>query len=353
MKLTRFILALAATLPLIRSAAAESIGVSAPLSGPSEILGTQMRDGASAAATQPFVHIGDDACTAEGGVALAKTFVADKTSIVIGYLCTEAIEAAMPILAAAGIPVIAAGVRTDSLTDRRQKTRWPVFRLGPRADSERSAAAAMLTRLWRENLFAIIDDGTIYGRELAETFRAAAEQAALKPVFVDTFRPQMDNQVALVGRLRKAGATHVFVGGDREDIAIMGHDAAELGYPLTIAGGETLRAEPGTAEVAEGTLMIAMPEWRDVAEKSAVDKIQAQGAAAEGYALPAFAAVQIATKAVQEAKASGRSIADVLATETFATAIGPIKFDAKGDLSENPYRIFRLEDGRFWPLETP
>ncbi len=74
--------------------------------------------------------------------------------------------------------------------------------------------------------------------------RAAAEQAGLKPVFVDTFRPQLDNQIGLVGRLRKAGATHVFAGGDRDDIAIMARDAAELGVPLVIAGGETLRARP-------------------------------------------------------------------------------------------------------------
>ena len=94
-------------------------------------------------------------------------------------------------------------------------------------------------------MFAIVDDGTIYGRELAETFRAAAEQAALKPVFVDTFRPQLDNQIGLVGRLQKAGATHVFVGGDRDDIAIMGRDAAQLDAGIVFAGGETLRAPPG------------------------------------------------------------------------------------------------------------
>ena len=76
-----------------------------------------------------------------------------------------------------------------------------------------------------DELFAIIDDGTIYGRELAESFALAAEQAGLKPVFVDTFRPQLDNQIGLVGRLSKAGATHVFAGGDRDDIAIMGRDA--------------------------------------------------------------------------------------------------------------------------------
>ena len=93
------------------------------------------------------------------------------------------------------------------------RTGWPVWRLGPRGDDERNAAASLLAKLWRDDPFAIVDDGTIYGRELAETVRSAAEQAVLKPVFIDTYRPDSDNQIGLVGRLKRAGATQVFVGG--------------------------------------------------------------------------------------------------------------------------------------------
>ncbi|TIS03388.1 MAG: ABC transporter substrate-binding protein, partial [Mesorhizobium sp.] len=137
-------------------------------------------------------------------------------------------------------------------------------------DDERNAVATILTRLWQNELFAVIDDGTIYGREIAETFRAAAEQAALKPVFVDTFRPQLDNQIGLIGRLKKAGATKVFAGGDGDDIAIMGRDAASLNAGITFAGGETLRTTPGDVPYAAGTLMIALPEWAEVADPKVV-----------------------------------------------------------------------------------
>ena len=163
----------------------------------------------------------------------------------------------------------------DGLPDRHAKTGWPVYRLGPRGDDERNAAAARLTALWRDDLFAIVDDGTIYGREIAETFRAAAEQAALKPVFVDTFRPQLDNQIGLVGRLKKAGATKVFAGGDGDDIAIMGRDAAQLQAGITFAGGENLRIPVGDVPYAVGTLMIALPEWADVADPTAYAEVDA------------------------------------------------------------------------------
>jgi branched-chain amino acid transport system substrate-binding protein len=326
------------------------LGISAPLSGPSAILGAQVLEGASAAGDAAKLEIADDACTGQGGASAARQFVEAKVRIVVGFLCTEAIEAALPILKQAGIPVITVGIRTDSLTDNREKTGWPVFRLGPRAGGENAAAAAILPKLWRDKLFAIIDDGTIYGRELAESVRAAAEQSALKPVFTDNFRPQMDNQVGLIGRLRKAGATHVFVGGDRDDIAIMARDAAATGADMIFAGGEALRAASGEVPLAEGTLMIGLPEWSEIADRRALAVFRERQTAPYGYVLPSFAAVEIARAALAAADAAGKPLPEILAEREFKTAIGPIRFDAKGDLADNPYRAFRYDGARFIPL---
>jgi len=270
----------------------------------------------------------------------------------VGFVCTEAIEAALPILKDAGIPVITVGVRTESLTDRRAKTGWPVYRLGPRGDDERNAIASKLTQLWRNDLFAVVDDGTIYGRELAETFRAAAEQAALKPVFVDTFRPQLDNQIGLVGRLKKAGATKVFAGGDGDDIAIMGRDTTQLNAGITFAGGENLRTPPGEVPYAIGTLMIAPPEWAEVAAPKVMQAFGAKTIVPDGYTLPAYAAVEIAKAATADAQSSGKPLAGALTGHDFATAIGTIRFDGKGDLSQNPFRVFRFDGAKFVPLEV-
>lgn len=330
------------------------VGVATPLSGPSAILGKQIDTGTGLAAEANGIELKtvDDACTADGGAAAAREFVAAKVNIVVGFLCTDAIEAAMPILKDANIPVITVGVRTESLTDRRAKTGWPVYRLGPRGDDERNAVASNLTHLWQNELFAVIDDGTIYGREIAETLRAAAEQAALKPVFVDTFRPQLDNQIGLVGRLKKAGATHVFAGGDGDDIAIMGRDAAQLSAGLVFAGGENLRTPPGDVPYATGTLMVAPPEWADVADPKVLESFSAQKIVPDGYTLPAYAAVEIAKAASGLSETSGKPLTDALTGHDFTTAIGLIRFDAKGDLSQSPYRVFRFDGTRFAPLES-
>lgn len=353
----RTLCTLAALVLAGEAGAQASIGLSAPLTGPSALIGEQMRTGASMAAERlanPSLSliVADDGCTADGGARAARELVAAKVQLVVGFLCGEAIEAALPILAEANIPAITVGVRTDSLTDRRSRTGWPVYRLGPRADSEREAAGRLLSRLWQGEFFAIVDDGTIYGRELAESVRIAVEKAGLSPVFVDTFRPQLDNQIGLVGRLQRAGATHVFAGGDRDDIAVIGRDAAQLQTGLTIAAGETLRSV-GEIPLAAGTLMVALPEWSDVAIPAVAAAFAERRILAQGYVLPAYAAVEVAHAVLAGPTVAGGSITADLFGRDFATAIGTVRFDDKGDLTENPYRLFRFDGTRFSEVTVP
>lgn len=326
-----------------------SIGLAAPLSGPSQTLGEQLRGGVETAAANHAgatvtLETADSECTADGGARAARQFADARVGAVVGFLCTEAIEAALPILKEAHIPVITPGVRTNSLTDKRYKTGWPVYRLAPRDDEESKAIADILTKRWADKLFAIIDDGTIYGRDLSENFRLAAEQAGLKPVFTDNYRPQMDNQIGLIGRLKKAGAEYVFVGGDRADIAVIGRDAEKLGLKLTIAGGEALRAAPGDVPLAKGTLMIGLPDWSETNDLTALSQLKAADIVPEGYVLPGYAALQIAAASLAAGSASFK---DHIEKTQFATAIGPVRFDDKGDVAGNPYRLYEWDGNAF------
>ncbi|TJV36880.1 MAG: ABC transporter substrate-binding protein, partial [Mesorhizobium sp.] len=65
-----------------------------------------------------------------------------------------------------------------------------------------------------------------------------------------------------------------------------------------------------------------------------------------------YAAVEIAKAATALAEPSGKLLADALAAHDFSTAIGPIRFDGKGDLTENLYRVFRFNGANFVPAEA-
>lgn len=347
------LLCLATSWPACLRAQETVVGVAAPLSDSFALLGTQLRDGARLAAAQSDIvaEVADTQCSPEGGQAAARALIEQNVSIVVGFLCTEAIETALPLFEEAGIPVITPGVRTATLTDQRDRTGWPVFRLAPRADAEHEAVADILTERWREELFAVVDDGTIYGRELAENLRAAAELRELEPVYVDTFRPQLDNQIGVAGLLRRSGATHVFVGGDRNDIAILARDAAGLDYDLTIAGGDVLRDETTGVPLRSGILMIGLPHWAGIAGEDVLAVISEAEIEPEGYTLPAYAAMQIAVQALAAADSEDVPLMEALSSNEFNTTLGTFRFDAKGDVTADFYRLFRFDGEKFVEAE--
>lgn len=330
-----------------------SIGVAAPLSDYFSIIGEQVEAGARAAVREAGtgrLDIRDDRCDAEGGAQSADAMIEAGIAIAIGYPCIEAFDAAMPKLADADIPLILLGVQSQAITVDRHKGNWPVLRLAPTGEDEADAIADYLKQAWRELNFAIIDDGTLYGRELAEAVRFRLENDKLKPVFTDTFRPQLDNQVALVRRLRKAGATHVFVGGDAADAAIIGSDAARIGIPLTLAGGAAFLAPASAGTLADGTILTALPAWPETGGQPMPDA-EAVAHVGNGYLAPAYAAVQIALSIFDgKDRSSGFFFGDLLGRE-FETVLGPISFDGKGDLTRNLFSIFVIEDGKAVPIK--
>lgn len=145
------------------------VGLAAPLSGTFAPLGNQLAEGARVAATASTAElvISDDRCDAEGGRQAAERFLQQDVRIATGFLCPEALEAALPILASHNIPVVASGVSEPTLTERRASTPMAVFRLATGLDKETQATGSFLGSLWRAQPFAIIDDGTIGGRERA------------------------------------------------------------------------------------------------------------------------------------------------------------------------------------------
>jgi branched-chain amino acid transport system substrate-binding protein len=324
-----------------------TIGISAPLTGYFSILGEQIEAGARYgvdSAQNVGLTVLDDECGAEGGARTANRLVEAKVSFAIGYPCIEALDAAMPVLAKARIPLIVVGVRAEGLKQENDDD-WLFLRLASRTADEATAAADYLKRAWRTVNFAIIDDGTLYGRQLAEAVRFILEEASLKPVFADTYRPQLENQFGLVRRLKRAGATAAFIGGDAFDAAVISANANDIDVPLTLAGGNALIAPPSDGRLADGTIVTALPEWitLEAAAKLAA-KIE-PGTASDGYFVPAHAAAEIALTIL-----GMDEISDPTGT-VFNTAMGPITFDANGDLTRNLFGVFVIRDGKPVPAD--
>ncbi|MDE1992835.1 MAG: ABC transporter substrate-binding protein, partial [Rhizobiaceae bacterium] len=166
-------------------AAGINIGVVAPQDGNFATLGAQITTGANfqIQALQNSATIVDEPCTEDGAQAVAEALINAKVQVAIGFLCTETLEGALPRLKEAGIPVITVSVRSHIVMEDALKNGWPFFRLAPVDTAEAAMITNTILKNWSSDPIALIEDGTIHGRELVDAVRTALDEKGLKPVF--------------------------------------------------------------------------------------------------------------------------------------------------------------------------
>ncbi|MGO8425987.1 ABC transporter substrate-binding protein, partial [Rhizobium ruizarguesonis] len=87
----------------------------------------------------------------------------------------------------------------------------------------------------------------------------------------------------LVRRLKRAGATRVFIGGYRNDVAVIARDAKAENIQLSILGGDAMRAADQPLPLDSGVRAVAMPEYALLPEgTAAADALHAKGIEPEG-----------------------------------------------------------------------
>lgn len=327
------------------------VGLAIPETGTFAPLGRQVREGFEVWQIEngdEFTDLveGEDRCDAASGVESAQSLAEAGVDIVVGYLCAESLAAALPVLSAEGIPVLTLTVRADILAEEAERNDWRFYRLAPRDSKEAEVATEAIISLWADQSFALIEDGTIQGRELVEAIRVALEERGLKPNFIDNYRPGQDRQPSLVRRLNAAGVSRVFAGGDRSDIAIIARDAEAAGLDLRFMGGDALNAPRGEIPLPEGTLaIVATDALPDAASYSAASAFAEVGLPIEGLRLPAYVAAQI-LGALAPMHERG-NLGELLQRSQFGTALGIVSFGSDGERQQPGFSLAEWRDGRF------
>ncbi|WP_188052288.1 ABC transporter substrate-binding protein [Aureimonas fodinaquatilis] len=320
-------------------AAENTIGVAAPLSGSGSILGQQLLSGVQhgvAPAGQDVLAV-DTSCTPEGGRATAEAMKQADVRIAVGFLCSPALEAALPILREAGISTIAVGPRKVRLTAQREKTGNLVWRLAPEADAEARALATYVRENWSGTPFTIAEDGSLQARELADQLRIVLAESGIEPNAIENYSPAEGRQFPLARRLAQSGVTRLLALGTREDTAIILRDAASLDVQIETLGGENLLDDAGTVELPQGVRAVAI-----------VSMAYAADPALEGYFSQGQAAGEIAATALQQS--ADTAISDTLNSAEFATTIGPVRFDGEGNANLPAFGVVEWRNGRFNPV---
>ncbi|MEL6920767.1 MAG: ABC transporter substrate-binding protein [Pseudomonadota bacterium] len=250
----------------------DQIVIAAPFSGDFAPIGERFRAIANEVGANAPLTFVDTKCDPEVAPDISLEILSASPAHVVGLPCIDVFDALLPVLTGSQIAVTPVGLQAKDVTSHDAVR---VQRAAPTARQIANALAVFVADTWRDEPIAIIDDGTLSGRQFASTVQTQLTQLTITPIFRDTYRPLLENQSSLIRRLERAGATKVILGGDAFDAAIMAADANRLDVDLTFAGGQTLLATASDGTLANGTIVAAAVPLADLFElalKTALDQ---------------------------------------------------------------------------------
>ena len=361
----RILLGFIAAAALAAPASADiRIAVIAPLSGPYQTLGQEIKAGAQRAVADINaaggiggemlkLDVADDVCRSDNAAAAATKAAARGDVFVVGHVCAAEGDAAATVYADKGLLAITPAITANDFTDHRPGP--SILRLAARDDGQGAAAGAFLAKTYGRKRIAIVNDGSPYGKALAEAVVAGLNAAGVKEARSDSFEPGAKDHAGLVDVMIDDGIGVLYVAGYDGDAALIARAVKSRGADIVLVGGDALgTAEFGTAagDAATGTLITSFTDWRSGKPAAAIAAaLRADGIEPRGFVLPAYAAVQLfAAARGATGSSAGGELAGWLGSHSVDTVLGPVTFDAKGDAKLPFYQLFRRGAESFEPL---
>jgi branched-chain amino acid transport system substrate-binding protein len=311
--------------------------------GPSTVVGRQMQAGVGAAVElagqgsvlgRPIVVVvQDDGCNREQAGAVAQKLANVHPAVVIGHTCSEATLAAAPVYAAAGVLEITAASTNPAITEGGIGT---LFRLIGRDDQQGILAARFIVGHAAGKRVAVLRQRSPYSQVLTAVADAELRRLGHPPALTIDFAAESSDYLAIIDRLRAEHIDLVYLVGGLLDCALLVREAHQLGVPLSIVAGDTVvssRFWDTAGEGAEGTVFTFSPDIdENPANTAAFEAIRRRGGEI-GYGVRAYAATQVWLAGVTRAGSfDAAAVAAAIRQAPVETVLGPVSFDAKGDM---------------------
>lgn len=363
MKQSRAILVAAAALIGVGLAPAKAdtpIAVVGPMTGNEATFGEQMKNGAEMAVAdinaaggvlgqKLVLETGDDACDPKQAVAVANQVAGKGVKLVAGHYCSSSSIPASDVYADNNIVQISPASTNPKLTDAGKTN---VFRVCGRDDQQGIVAGNFLADNFANKKIAIVDDKTTYGKGLADETRKQLNARGVKQTLDETITKGEKDYSALVSKLKQAGIEVLYFGGYHTEAGLITRQMREQGMKTQLMSGDAMVSTEYwaiTGPQGEGTLFtFGLDATKDPANAKIIDEFVKKNIMPVGYTLYTYAAVQAWAQAAEKAKsADPAKVIPELKGNTFKTVLGPITFDAKGDVKEPTYVVYVWSDGKF------
>lgn len=298
----------------------------------------------------------DDQCKPEIAVNVATNLVSQGAKIVIGHVCSGATKAALGIYKESGVIAISPSATNPPLTKSGD---YPNFYRTIAADDEQGKLAAdfVIDELNADKV-AILHDKGDYGKgfaDFAQQFIENTGQAEI--VLYEGITPGAIDYSAVVEKLKASEADVVVYGGYHPEasklIGLINKKNIEVDFvgPDGIKGEGFLEIAGDNAEGVYATGPMDVSRYEENQEARAAFK-EKYGKEPGTFFDQGYAAMQAALNAIQVANSTEMAdLEKALKNNLVKTAVGEIKFDAKGDAVGVGFSVYQVRNGDFVEVE--
>jgi branched-chain amino acid transport system substrate-binding protein len=352
-------LAFGASLALSTAAFAEdiTIAVAGPMTGGESAFGRQMKNGAEMAVAEInaaggvlgkklVLDVEDDACDPKQARSVAEKIAGAKIPFVAGHYCSSSSIPASEAYADGNVLQITPASTNPLFTERKL---WNVARVCGRDDQQGLVAGDYIAKNFKGKNIAILNDKTTYGKGLADETKKALNKLGVTEKLFESYNKGDKDFNAIVSRLKRDNIDLVFVGGYHQESGLILRQMRDQGLKTVLMAGDALADKEYasiTGPAGEGTLFTFGPDPRKKpTAASIVEKFKAKNIDPEGYTLYTYAAIQVWSQAAAKAKTTDpKKVMDTIKAGSWDTVIGKIEYDAKGDIKQIDYVVYKWDD---------
>jgi branched-chain amino acid transport system substrate-binding protein len=333
------------------------IGIPQPMTGPATQYGDQIQAGALTAIDAINAAGGikgqkvealliDDGCEPKQAVPAANRVINSGAKFAIAHACSGTTVPAVNVYEQEGIVAITPGATSPLVTDTIKPHFF--FRTIGRDDQQGPFAAGYIANHVKPKTVAILHDKQTYGSGVATQVRDSLAKANVNVVSFEGINVGDSDYSAVITKLKSLSPELVYFGGYHAELGLLLRQAREQGMTTPFMGPEgvannDLVAIAGPA--VEGLLVTLpsdftkLPGNEKVLEHFKTYKRSPDGA----FTLTAYAAMQILEQSINAVGADPEKVAEHMHKNAFDTAIGKVEYDAKGDLKEFEFAVFKWD----------
>jgi branched-chain amino acid transport system substrate-binding protein len=349
------------------AADAVKIGCVAPLTGPQAHLGRDIENGARLAVdtinaanpslggkpVQFALQVEDDQADPKTATVVAQKLVDEGAMGVVGHLNSGASIPASRIYSDNGVPQVSPASTAVAYTHQGFKT---TFRLMANDSQQGHALGQYAVKLGKR--VAVVDDRTAYGQGLIDEVIKAVKAAGGEIVGREYTTDKSTDFTAILTSIKAKKPDVVVFGGMDPQAAPMLRQMRTLGMKTSFLGGdgmqsaEFIKLAGSSAEGAIGSSpglpLEKMPGGADFTKRfgEKFGKVQIYAPFSHDAALVLIQAMLRAGSAEP-----AQYLPELVKTQVDGV-IGPIAFDAKGDLKDGPVTLYQVKDGKWQAVET-